>query len=51
MYLPPFGDNFEGEGVAPHIEVEMDEAYKNLNLFKVEHENDAQLQAALNLYK
>lgn len=51
MYLPPFGDNFEGEGVAPHVEVELAEEYRNLNLYKVAHENDAQLQAALDLYK
>lgn len=51
MYLPPFGDNFEGVGVAPHIEVELADEYKNLNLYKVAPENDAQLQAALNLYK
>lgn len=51
MYLPPFGENFEGEGVAPHIEVELADEYKNLNLYKVAHENDAQLQAALDLYK
>lgn len=51
MYLPPFSDNFEGIGVKPDIEVSLDDEYKNLNLFKIPHEKDAQLQAALNLYK
>ncbi len=51
MYLPPFGDNFEGVGVTPHIEASLADEYKNLNLYKVAYENDAQLQAALDLYK
>lgn len=51
MYLPPFTENFEGEGVAPHVEVSLADEYKNINLFKLAYENDAQLQAAVNLYK
>ena len=51
MSLPPFSDTFEGIGVKPDIEVSLPDEYKNINLFKLAHENDAQLQAALNLYK
>jgi len=51
MYLPPFTENYEGVGITPHIEVSLADEYKNLNLFKVAFEQDAQLQAAVNLYK
>lgn len=51
MYAPPYSDNYEGVGVTPDVEAELDEAYRGINLFKLAHENDAQLQAALSLYK
>ena len=51
MYLPPFTENYEGVGVTPHVEVKLADEYKNINLFKLAYENDAQLQAAVNLYK
>nr|MBQ5811705.1 S41 family peptidase [Clostridia bacterium] len=51
MYLPPFTDNFEGIGVTPDIEVKLPDELKNINLFKLSHDDDTQLQAAINLYK
>ena len=51
MYLPPFSDNYEGVGISPDIEVSLADEYKNVNLFKLDYKNDAQLQAAMNLYK
>lgn len=51
MYAPPFSDNFEGVGITPDIEVSLAEEYRSTNLFKLPYENDAQLQAAINLYK
>ena len=51
MYLPPFTDNFEGIGIAPDIEATLPEEFKNVNLFKLSHKDDTQLQAAINLYK
>lgn len=51
MYTPPHSANYEGVGIAPDVEVDLDDAYKNVNLFKLDHENDAQLQAALRLFK
>lgn len=51
MYLPPFSDNYEGVGVTPDVEVSLADEYKNINLFKLDYENDAQLQAAIKLYK
>lgn len=51
MYAPPYSDNYEGVGITPDIESELDEQYRGINLFKLAHDNDAQLQAALALYK
>lgn len=51
MYAPPFSDNFEGVGITPDIEVSLADEFKNVNLFNLEYENDAQLQAAVNMYK
>lgn len=51
MYAPPYSDNYEGVGITPDVESELDEEYRNINLFKLAHENDAQLQTALALYK
>ncbi len=51
MYAPPYSDNFEGVGIAPDVTVSLAAEYKNANLSQLAYENDAQLQAALNLYK
>lgn len=51
MYLPPFSDNYEGIGITPDIEVEIDEEYRYTNLYKIPHDQDAQLQAAIAQYK
>lgn len=51
MYAPPYSDNYEGIGIKPDIEVSLPDEYKNLNLFKVDHENDTQLQAAIKLFQ
>lgn len=47
MYNPPFGENYEGIGVKPHIEVLMPEDLKT-NFYKLTDEEDVQLQAAIN---
>lgn len=51
MYAPPFSDNFEGVGITPDVEVSLADEFKNVNIFNLEYENDAQLQAAVNMYK
>lgn len=51
MYAPPYSDNFEGVGITPDIKVSLADEYKNVNIFKLEYENDAQLKAAVELYK
>lgn len=51
MYAPPYSDNFEGVGITPDIVVKMPDKYRNVNIFTLEPEEDAQLQAAIELYK
>ncbi len=46
-YNPPFGDNYDGEGIYPNIEVAMPEEYLNKNIFLVPYESDTQLRAAV----
>ncbi len=47
FYNPPFGDNYDGVGIAPNIETELPAEYKNTNLFMLPQEKDTQLKAAL----
>ena len=47
LYAPPFSDNYDGKGIAPDIEVELSEEYKNKNIMSLTLEQDAQLLAAL----
>ncbi len=49
MYNPPFSENYEGIGVIPDVEVELDEEYRNINLYKLDEDNDAQLIKAVEL--
>ena len=51
MYAPPYSENYEGVGITPDVEADLADEYKSVNLFKLDHENDAQLQAALALFK
>ncbi len=49
MYNPPFSDNYEGIGVVPNVEIELDEEYRNVNLYKLDEDNDAQLIKAVEI--
>ena len=47
-YLPPFGENYDGIGVFPHMEVALPEdLLKEKNFEKITDEEDTQLQAAI----
>lgn len=46
MYNPPYGDNFEGIGITPDIEVKLTEEQAK-NFYMLTHEEDPQLQAAI----
>ncbi len=47
MYNPPFSDNYHGIGIVPDIEVELDEALAEKNIYKITDEEDNQLRAAV----
>ncbi len=47
LYNPPFSENFEGKGVEPDHVVELDEALRDKNMYKITDEEDNQLQAAI----
>lgn len=47
QYDPPFSENYDGIGVIPDLEVELDEALKNVNYYKYTDETDNQLIAAV----
>lgn len=48
MYSPPYGDNYEGIGVAPHIESKLPEdLLKEKSFYKLTDEEDTQLQEAI----
>lgn len=45
FYNPPYGENYNGEGIYPNIEVELPEEYENI--WMIPFEKDTQLQAAI----
>ena len=47
FYNPPFGENYDGIGIYPDIEVELPDEYKNKNTLIIPQESDTQLRAAL----
>ena len=47
LYSPPFSDNYDGKGIVPDVEVELPEELANQNLFRLRHEDDTQLKAAV----
>ena len=47
FYNPPYGENYDGEGIHPNIEVELPEEYENENTLMIPFEKDTQLQAAI----
>ena len=46
-YDPPFGENYEGVGITPHITVALDEEAASVNAFLRDDAIDNQLQAAV----
>lgn len=47
LYSPPYSDNYEGIGITPDIEVELDESLAGKNVFKITDEEDNQLRRAV----
>ena len=46
-YFPPVSDSYEGKGITPDVVVELDEALKNVNIYKITDEEDNQLRRAI----
>ena len=46
-YDPPYGENYEGVGITPHVEVSLPEEIEGINAFLRNDEDDTQLQAAV----
>lgn len=49
LYCPPFSDNFEGVGIAPDVEVTLDESLAGKNIYKITDSEDNQLQKAVEI--
>lgn len=49
MYFPPISDGYDGIGIKPDLEVELDKALENKNIYKITDAEDNQLQAAIAL--
>lgn len=47
MYFPPFSEGYDGVGITPDIDVDMDESLANKNIYKITDNEDDQLQAAV----
>lgn len=49
LYNPPYSENYDGIGIYPDHEIEMDEKWKDKNLFLVPHAEDIQLHKAVDV--
>lgn len=47
MYFPPYAESYEGIGIVPDLDVDMDEAVASKNIYKITDVEDTQLQAAI----
>ena len=46
-FCPPFSESYDGIGIIPDIEVSIDEKYANVNILKLDFEQDIQLKTAV----
>ena len=51
LYFPPCGESYDGVGIKPDIEVALDEALLNKNIYEISDAEDNQMQAAINTLK
>ena len=45
LYYPPYSDNYDGVGVAPDVEVELDEELQSISPYKIAEKDDNQSAA------
>lgn len=48
-YFPPISEGYDGIGIKPDLEVELDKALENKNIYKITDAEDNQIQAAIDL--
>jgi carboxyl-terminal processing protease len=46
-YFPPKSEGYDGIGIFPDVQIELDDAIKNKNLYTISDAEDNQLQAAI----
>jgi carboxyl-terminal processing protease len=46
-YFPPKSEGYDGIGIFPDVQIELDDALKNKNLYTISDAEDNQLQAAI----
>lgn len=51
LYNPPKSENYDGVGITPDIEVELDSSLKEMNYFEIKDAQDNQLSAAYKALK
>ncbi|MBQ7907183.1 MAG: S41 family peptidase [Clostridia bacterium] len=51
LYSPPKSENYDGVGIVPDVEVELDESLLNKNYFEITDAEDNQLRAAVDALK
>lgn len=49
MYFPPLSEGYDGIGIKPDLEVELDKSLENKNIYKITDAEDNQIQAAIDL--
>ncbi len=49
MYFPPISEGYDGIGIKPDLEVELDKSLENKNIYKITDAEDNQIQAAIDL--
>lgn len=51
LYYPPYSDNYDGVGIEPDVEVELDEELQDVSPYKIADKDDNQLAAAYRTLK
>ena len=51
LYFPPSGESYDGVGIVPDVEIALDEALENKNIYEISDAEDNQLQAAIKTLK
>ena len=50
MYFPPFSEGYDGIGITPDIEIDMDESTEGISIYKITDAQDTQIQRAIRYF-